>query len=101
MAYDGGINSLLQAMPQGQPICDDFGAAVIGDRNIEIHVSHAKIRIGIPQASNCLALLKCCLPRRGKCPRGLVTNLPPGQEGFLVPGAPFGSEPPKQGTQSR
>ena len=37
-ADDGGVNRLLRAMPQGQPVRDNFDAAVVGDRNIDVHV---------------------------------------------------------------
>ena len=43
-ADDCGINSLLCAMPHGQPVRDNFDAAVIGDRNIDVHDVHASTR---------------------------------------------------------
>ena len=42
-ADDGGINSLLRTMPQGQPVRDDFDAAVIRDPGIDVHVSQANV----------------------------------------------------------
>ena len=42
-ADDGGINGLLRAMPPGQPVRDNVDAAVIADRNIDVHVGPANV----------------------------------------------------------
>ena len=42
-ARDGGFNSVLRAVPQGQPVRDNFDAAVIGNRNIDVHLCQANV----------------------------------------------------------
>ena len=38
-ADDGRVDSLLRAVPKWQPVGNDFDAAVVGDRNVDVHVS--------------------------------------------------------------
>eukprot|EP00439_Symbiodinium_sp_Y106_P076067 s750_g15.t1 len=42
-ADDGGIYGLLRAMPKGKSVRDDFNAAVVGHRHIDVHVCQADI----------------------------------------------------------
>ena len=63
-ADDGGINSLLRTMPQGQPVRDDFDAAVIRDRDIDVHVSQANVA-GDPRPGFMAHPRHCPLEREG------------------------------------
>ena len=40
---DGGVDSLLRAMSQGQLARDNVDAAAIGDQSIDVHVSQANV----------------------------------------------------------
>ena len=63
-ADDGGIHSLLRAVPKGQPVRRNFDAAVIGDRHIDVHVCQANIA-GDSRPSFLAHPRHCPLERKG------------------------------------